>query len=271
MKKFTIGELDAVYLRRKEIIEKNYHKYLTLCEKGVSENFTLLHTIEVNYVEHVQKTGKKLDGPNALTPILYRKACHYLYSALHLMRYGHMDASYSCIRAAIEHLWQMYFLILAKSQEKELLFKREMNENNPQALLQELKLSVDEEKEIRTKYRHFSMSFMREYLYSKQKRTVMTKLYHQLSLNSHPSVIGMASETEFRAEAVEDLLKVFPLICTGLIAVGVEIYPGEITVEMDNELHLFLDEVGCGVGFLVDFFPDNDDFESRLRIKKEAK
>lgn len=262
---------DQSYNLRKLMIERNYPEYLKLAEDCISQNFALAKGTEFAFYEKSQNDGILLDGANALRPILFRKATQYSYSTLCLLKNGHIEATYSCMRSCVEHIWRIYFLTLAEEEQKVLLYKLEINKDREPATLPEAKrLTTDETTKIKNDFKYFSPGYIKKYLYTKDKYLSMEKLYGGFSTKTHPSINGSSAEMEFWSESVEDLLKLLISLSLSLMVVGLEIYPKDISSCDDERMKRLVARVGETLGSLPDLFPNNSDFTQRLRVRVET-
>lgn len=264
-----IIRLDSIYNKRKYMIARNYPAYLKLAEDCVSQNYTIAEGIDLALIERAKQSGKKIDGPVALPPILFRKSMNYSYSALCLLREGHIDATYSCIRSCVEHIWKAYYLLLAEEDAKNLLFKDEIRKGvQPSELPADKKLTPDEEEKIKKDFHYFQPRYFRGYLYDGDKRKSMDTIYHHLSNSTHPSITGSMAEIDFRSESVEDLLKMIIAISLSISVVGIEVYPESISTREHERLNRAINRVADALGSLPDFIPNKPKNIGTLRMPK---
>lgn len=252
-----VKQLDKLYEQRKQDISNRYADLLELSERCISDNFNYHQELESCHVEKVRRTGKPLDGSDALKPILFTKANIYLYSTLHLIRFGHINASYSCLRTVKEHILKLYFLCVADDKEKLLLLKEELKEKSP--------LSKEDKEKIR-EYKFFNQSFLRDYLYSQTKRDRLKKIYGELSSAAHPSITGAFTDLDGNTENVEDLLQILPALSHSLLVCGMEIYPDDLPVESYERLNRNLRDFVRRFGIYADLSPDKPELEKKLKI-----
>ncbi len=254
--KKSYTDLQKVYSARTQIILSKYSDLIFLAEEGIALNYNYGDNIYYhNFLEH-EKNGTVLQGYTAFPPFVFQKGIQYLDSALYLSKTGYIEASFSCIRSAVECIWLIYYLKTCPKEAGELYYKWQSNETS---------VTKDELKLLRDIYRFFSPNHMRLQLYSSNKLQ-HDNFYKLLSIKSHPTPIGILNHLNFNDEDVKQALELISLLSVSMLVSASEIsFP--VLKHVAEQIDSYEFKVGEKFHELADLIPDNPQANSKLNVK----
>lgn len=245
-------EIDTLFQTRKELTLKNHASKINIYEDMIELLFYLRDILNARIHEDVMVSGQPLSGPKALIPILYDRNNHYLIAAYKLTSNCLINPAYLNLRVVFETIAKMYLLHLTE-KEADLFYKSQLS-----------KLSVNEKKEFKDKFRWLGPIKVRNILYSDEKKLQINEFYKQISNSAHPSIKSAMIDFDYRDETVTDALHLtLALSCANMIAIHetyFDKFNREEVTEIINTLDKIAEELG---GFMIDMIPNNPNVKKK--------
>lgn len=253
--KGTYGEINEKLKNRKDIISVNFFKETVLIEEIIEESFYLSKIIDNRILTKVKKTGRKLYGPKALPPTLFKRNNHYLIASYKLALDGLNNPCGLILRSVFETILQLYLVHLTR-EEARLFYKKEVN-----------KLTPVEEKEVKKKYQYFKPKFIRELLYEGDKLDQHIKFYEALSISAHPSIKQAYGDFSYKEENTKDNLWLIMMLgCANIIAFG-EIYHKLLESSVAQNLEELIKRIALELESYPDLIPNKPEYKRKLKLK----
>jgi hypothetical protein len=252
VKRRKCTEIESIFQTRKELMFKNHTDEINIFRDTIELLFYLRDILNAMIYEDTKVSGKPLSGPKALIPILYDRNNHYLIAAYKLTSNCLINPAYLNLRVVFETIAKIYLLHLTE-KEADLFYKSQLSE-----------LSVNEEKEFKSKYRWLGPKQVRNILYSGRKKDQINDFYEQISNSAHPSIKSAMIDFDYRDETVTDALHLtLALSCANMIAIHetyFDKFNGEEVTEIINTLDKIAEELG---GFMIDMIPNNPNLKKK--------
>jgi len=251
----SLDEIDAVFKARHDIVEADFQYEIILNEMSLTYLLDFVKEVKSILDDETKKSGQPLDKTMTINHILLvRGGLHQLYSALFLTRRGHFDNAYSAIRTVMETIWKLYMIDVCEEEDANLLIKSELGT-----------LTAAEETIVRNQWKYFSAAKLHGFLYEDRKFKQFRKMYGAISKNSHPSIEGCMSEFELKKTVVEDLLMSIPLIVSGLIFLGLEVYYNKLSTSQREYYEGKAKTIASMIYNLPNFSPDKSSVVGKLK------
>ena len=231
---------------------KNHTDKINIFRDTIELLFYLRDILNARIYEDIEVSGQPLSGPKALIPILYDRNNHYLIAAYKLTSNCLINPAYLNLRVVFETIAKIYLLHLTE-KEADLFYKSQLS-----------KLSVNEEKEFKSKYSWLGPKTVRNILYSDKKKLQINEFYEQISNSAHPSIISAMSDFEYRDETVTDALHLTLALASANMIVIHETYFDKFNEEAETEIINTLDKIAKELGgFMIDMIPNNPDLKKK--------
>lgn len=252
----TYTVIEKALETRRDSISQKYSGKINSFQETMELLFYLSDILNARFYEDYKKSGKQLDGPKAMIPILFDRNSHYLIAAHKLASiYGLINPCYLNLRVVFEGIMQIYLLHLT-GREAELFYKEQLD-----------LLTSTEKKEFKEKYERLKPVKVRNILYTDTKKQQMNDFYGKISNSTHPSIISAMSDFIQKDATIEDALNLtLGLSAANIIAIN-ETYFDKFEPEDVNEIGNTLDKIAKELGgVMVDMVPNNPTFKGKLKI-----
>lgn len=258
-RKDTYDEIIKKLENRKDQISIDFHKETVLIKEIIEESFYLHGIINEIHRTNFDRTGIKLDGPEALLHFLFHRNNHYLIASYKLALKGLNNPSYAILRSVFETILHSYMLHLT-DEEAKLFFKFETNQ-----------LTSKEEREVNSKYQRFAPRIIRKLLYEGQKLEQIFEFYKVISTSTHPSIKHAFEDMVYDKETTEDLLwLLLSLGIANIMAFG-EVYFDSIKPTIAKELEELIKRVALELDAYPDLIPNKPEYKDKLKLEIYSK
>ena len=252
VKRRECTEIESIFQTRKELMFKNHTDKINIFRDAIELLFYLRDILMAMIDEDTKVSGQPLSGPKALIPILYDRNNHYLIAAYKLTSNCLINPAYLNLRVVFETIAKMYLLHLTE-KEADLFYKSQLS-----------KLSVNEEKEFKSKFGWLGPKEVRNILYSGEKKLQINEFYKQISNSAHPSIKSAMNDFDYRDETVTDALHLTLALSSANMIVIHETYFDKFNEEEETEIINTLDKIAKELGgFMIDMIPNNPDLKKK--------
>lgn len=250
-------EIDELFQTRRELTLKNNASKINVYKDAIELLFYLGDVLQARLYEETEKSGKLLDEPKVLIPILYDRNNHYLIAAYKLTSNCLINPAYLNLRVVFETIAKMYLLHLTK-KEADLLYKKQLD-----------MLSKDEKKDLNKNYGGLKPFKVREILYCGKMKEQIDKLYGNLSNSAHPSIVSANSDFIYRDDTVADALNLTLALSSANLIVIYETYFDKFNKEDNSEIKNTLDKIAEELGgVMINMIPNNLKKNQKLSYNK---
>ncbi|ETA69194.1 hypothetical protein MettiDRAFT_2688 [Methanolobus tindarius DSM 2278] len=251
-KRRDYNDIESILNYRKDIIFKEHASKLDIFQDSIELLFYLTKVLNAGFLAEFKRTGKRLEGPRTIIPVLFERNNHNLLAAYKLACIGLNNPAYLNLRTVFEGITQMYLLHFT-DREAYIFYRQQLGT-----------LTEDEEKELKNKHHWLRPSRIRELLYTGEKKEQVDDFYILISNAAHPGIKRAMGDFDYRKEVTVDVLSIsLALAAASLITVR-DIYSSMISEEEAEEIDDLLDRVMQELeGEVLDISPN------RVGLKKE--
>lgn len=254
--KRSYREIESIFDSRRDSISQKYSGRIVTFQDTMELLFYLNDILHIRFFEDYNKTGKQLDGPKAMIPILFFRNNHYLIAAHKLVSvFGLINPCYLNLRAVFEGIMQIYLLHLT-GREAELFYKEQIDILTPA-----------DKKEYKDQYERLKPAKVRNILYTDTKKQQIDNFYKEISNSAHASIKSAMSDFIPRDVSIDDALNLtLGLSAANIVAIH-ETYFDNFNKEELDEISNTLDNIAKELGgIMIDMIPNNPTFKEKLKI-----
>jgi hypothetical protein len=239
------NDIESILNYRKDIIFKEHAAKLDIFQDSIELLFNLTKVLNTGFLAEFKRTGKRLEGPRTIIPVLFERNNHNLLAAYKLACIGLNNPAYLNLRTVFEGITQMYLLHLT-DREAYIFYRQQLGT-----------LTETEEKELKNKHHWLRPSRIRELLYSGEKKKQVDDFYILISNAAHPGIKRAMGDFDYREEVTVDVLSILLALSAASLASIKNICSsmiGEKDVEeIDNMLDRVMQELD---GEVLDISPN---------------
>jgi hypothetical protein len=245
-KRRDYNDIESTFLYRKDIIFKEHAAKLDIFQNSIELLFYLTKVLNAGFLNEFKKTGKRLEGPRTIIPVLFERNNHNLIAAYKLACIGLNNPAYLNLRTVFEGITQMYVLHLT-DREAYIFYKQQLGT-----------LTETEEKELKNKHHWLRPSRIRQLLYTGEKKKQVDDFYILISNAAHPGIKRAMGDFDYRKEVTVDVLSILLALSAASFMIVKDIYPAmvgeEEAEEIDNLLNRITQELN---GQVMDISPNH--------------
>jgi hypothetical protein len=230
-KRRDYNDIESILNYRKDIIFKEHAAKLDIFQDSIELLFYLTKVLNAGFIDEFKRTGKRLEGPRTIIPVLFERNNHNLLAAYKLACIGLNNPAYLNLRTVFEGITQMYLLHFT-DREAYIFYRQQLGT-----------LTEMEEKELKNKHHWLRPSRIRELLYTGEKKKQVDDFYILISNAAHPGIKRAMGDFDYREEVTVDVLSISLALSAASLMSIKNIYSSMIGEEEVEEIDSILDRV----------------------------